>query len=180
MQAEMKFPSALAATDRSPEIPESADAYGWLIGDWELDVRHYWVDVSARGIKGEVHFGWVLEGRAVQDVWIMPRRSERTPELGQTNNSYGTTLRVWDGTIQAWRITWINPVTGARAELIGRWSGKDIVQVGTHADGTPIRWIFSEITPDSFRWTGEALNPDGKTWKLQGEFRAKRAGTGKE
>ena len=43
------------------------------------DVLHYAaVDVSALHIKGEVHFGPVLEGRAVQDVWIMPRRSERT------------------------------------------------------------------------------------------------------
>jgi hypothetical protein len=87
---------------------------------------------------------------------------------------------VWDGILQAWRVSWINPVTGARAELIGRWSGKDIVQIGTHADGTPIRWIFSEITPDSFRWTGEALNPDGQTWRLEGEFRAKRVASVKE
>jgi hypothetical protein len=182
VEAENKesFQPALSAAGRSPEIPESADAYGWLVGSWELDVRHYWVDVAALGIKGEAHFAWVLEGRAVQDVWIMPGRSERTSELGKANNSYGTTLRVWDGTIQAWRVTWINPVTGARAELIGRQIGKDIVQVGTHADGTPIRWIFSEITADSFRWTGEALNPDGKTWKLQGEFRAMRVGQAKE
>ena len=176
IDAEQKadFQAVLAAAGRSREIPESEDCYGWLVGSWDLDVRHYWVDVSGRGLKGEAHFGWVLEGRAVQDVWIMPRRFERGAELGKTNNTYGTTLRVWDENIQAWRVTWINPVTGARAELIGHRSGKDIVQVGTHANGTPIRWVFSEITPDSFRWTGEALNPDGKTWKLEGEFRATR------
>jgi hypothetical protein len=28
----------LAAPGRSPEIPESADAYGWLVGSWDLDV----------------------------------------------------------------------------------------------------------------------------------------------
>ena len=167
------FRTALAASGRAPEIPESADAYGWLVGSWELDVRTYWVDVSARGIKGEAHFGWVLEGRAVQDVWIIPRRSDPKGELDKTN-TYGTTLRVWDASIQAWRISWINPVTSARVELIGRWSGKDVVQVGTYPNGTPIRWIFSEITPDSFRWTGESLQPDGKTWKLEGEFLARR------
>ena len=170
------FQPALAAHGRSPEIPESEDAYGWLIGSWELEVLRYRVDLSTRGIRGEVHFAWALEGRAVQDVWIMPRREERSAEVDKTCNMYGTTLRVWDGAIQAWRVTWMNPVTGARDELIGRRSGKDIVQVGTHANGTPIRWIFSEITQDSFRWTGEALNPDGKTWTLEGEFRAKRVG----
>ena len=169
------FLEVLSPSSRSPEIPESLDVYGWLIGSWELDVYHYKaVDVAARRIKGEVHFGWVLEGRAVQDVWIMPRRSERTTGLDKTNNMYGTTLRVWDAAIQAWHITWINPVTGHREEQIGRRSGKDIVQVGARADGTPTRWVFTEITPDSFHWTGESLLPDGKTWKLEGEFRAKR------
>ena len=168
------FQTALAAEGCSPEISKSSDVYGWLIGSWELDVYRYGVDVSERGIKGEVHFGWVLEGRAMQDVWIMPRRSERTNGLEKTLNMYGTTLRVWDAAIQAWRVTWINPVTGARDELIGRWSGKDIVQTGARADGVPIRWMFTEITSDSFRWTGEVLEADGKTWKLQGEFRARR------
>ena len=72
----------LAASGRSPDIPESADAYGWLIGSWQLNVLHYrGIDVSARGLTGEVHFGWILEGRAVQDVWIMPPRSERTTDM---------------------------------------------------------------------------------------------------
>jgi hypothetical protein len=168
------FRAALAAPGRSLEIPESADAYGWLVGSWELDVRHYWVDVAGRGIKGEVHAGWVLEGRAVQDVWIMPRRSERGGTPDKTLDMYGTTLRVWDASIQAWRITWINPVTGQRDEQVGRWSGKDVVQVGARPDGTPTRWRFTEITPDSFHWIGESLLPDGETWKLGGEFSAKR------
>jgi uncharacterized damage-inducible protein DinB len=166
--------AVLAAPGRSPEIPESADAYGWLVGSWELDVRHYWTDVTARGLKAEAHFAWVLEGRAVQDIWIMPRRAERKAELGKTENMFGTTLRVWDPAIDAWRVTWINPVTGARNELVGRWVGKDVVQVGTHAGATPIRWTFTDITPDSFRWVGESLEPDGRTWKLQGEFLARR------
>jgi hypothetical protein len=173
-EAKMNFTAALAAPGRSPEIPEAADAYGWLIGSWELDIVHYRIDVRARRIKGEVHFGWVLEGRAVQDVWIMPRRSDRTEEVDRTMNMYGTTFRLWDPSIHAWRVTWTNPVTGSRDQLIGRWEGKDVVQVGAHADGTPIRWIFTEITPDSFHWIGEALQPDGKTWKLEGEFRARR------
>jgi len=34
--------------------------------------------------------------------------------------------------------------------------------------------VFTEITPDSFRLIGEALESDGNTWKLEGDFRAKR------
>jgi hypothetical protein len=82
---------------------------------------------------------------------------------------------VWDPAIQAWRISWINPVTGHREEQTGRRIGREIVQIGARADGTPTRWRFTEITPDSFHWIGESLNSDGQTWKLEGEFRAKRA-----
>jgi hypothetical protein len=165
----------LSAPGRAPEIPESADAYGWLVGSRELEVCHYrGVDVSARGIKGEAHFGWTLEGRAVQDVWIMPRRSHRTADMDRKMNMYGTTLRVWEPSIQAWRITWINPAGEHRSEQIGRGSGKDVVQVGARPDGTPTRWRFTEITPDSFHWLGESLKSDGRTWMLEGEFRAKR------
>jgi hypothetical protein len=68
------FPRVLGASGRSAEIPESADVYGWLVGSWELEVLHYaGIDVSSQNIKDEAHFNWVLEGRAIQDVWIMPR-----------------------------------------------------------------------------------------------------------
>ncbi len=87
---------------------------------------------------------------------------------------YGTTLRIWDASIQAWRIRWINPVTNHYEQQIGRRVGNDVVQVGARVDGTATRWRFTEITPNSFHWLGEALNPDGATWKLEGEFRATR------
>ena len=165
----------LAAPGRAKEIPETADAYGWLVGSWELDVRVYWgKDLSTRGIKGEAHFGWALEGRAIQDVWIMPRVADRTGTLDKQMNMYGTTLRVWDPSIQAWQITWTNPAGDHHERQIGRRVGRDVVQIGARPDGTPTRWTFSEITADSFHWTGEALNPDGRTWNLEGEFRATR------
>jgi hypothetical protein len=169
------FLAALPAEERSSDIPESADVYGWLIGSWALDVVHYRaVDVSTQGIKAEAHFAWALEGRAVQDVWIMPRRDERTASLNKNLNMYGTTLRVWDPSIQAWRITWINPASNHVEQQIGRKFGSDIVQIGLRFDGTPTRWRFTEITQDSFHWIGEALQTDGSTWTLEGEFLAKR------
>jgi hypothetical protein len=119
------FATLLSAPGRSPEIPESADVYGWLVGSWALEVLHYAaVDVSGQHIRGEAHFGWVLEGRAMQDVWIMPRYSDRRAGLAKTNDMYGSTLRVWDAAIQAWRMRWINPVSGHREDQIGRRSGR--------------------------------------------------------
>lgn len=169
------FTALLHSAARSPEIPESDDVYGWLVGSWELDVLHYaGVSLASQNIKGEAHFGWVLEGRAIQDIWIMPRVSSRRPGLDRANNMYGTTLRVWDAGVRAWRIRWINPVNGHEERQIGRRIGNDIVQIGARADGTPTRWRFAEIMPDSFHWIGEALETDGKSWNVEGEFFARR------
>jgi hypothetical protein len=169
------FHGALAADARAPEIPESADVYGWLCGSWDLVVLRYRaVDVSGQGLTGEVHAARVLEGRAVQDVWIMPPRDGGVAAADPTMNMYGTTLRSWDASIQAWRIAWTNPVRSHREEQIGNWQGRDIVQNGTRDDGTKTRWSFTEITGDSFHWRGEALYPNGTTWTLEGEFLAKR------
>jgi hypothetical protein len=169
------FHAALAASRRSPEIPETDDLYGWLVGDWELEVLVYWgQNVADRGLRGEVHAGWVLEGRAVQDVWIMPPPAQRSGTLDKQFNMYGTTLRAWDASIAAWRIAWSNPAGDHYETQIGRKSGQDIVQLGHRPDGTSTRWRFTEITPDSFHWLGEALLPDGNTWRLEGEFRAVR------
>ena len=130
---------------------------------------------ASRRRKGEWHFGWALEGRAVQDVWIVPPRGElRHGDAAANVNSYGTTLRVYDPRIDAWQIQWTDPVTQSFLHMIARQQGDDIVQLGNRADGKPIRWSFSEITGDSFRWTGEISDDDGASWRLNVEFLARR------
>ena len=164
----LELNNALITSGRSPEIPEASDLYGFLVGSWALDVRRY-AGVETPGLTGELHAAWVLEGRGVQDTWIMPGRRARAG-VGPAQNMYGTTLRTWDPTLDAWRIAWANPVHSHYEQQIGRRSGKDIVQLGVRANGTATRWMFTEITPRSFHWLGDALGPDGKTWLREGEF----------
>jgi len=134
------FLPILSTSGRSPEIPESADVYGWLVGSWDLDlIRYLAADLRSEHIRGEAHFTWVLEGRAIQDVWIMPSPSDRRQDSDRTNNMYDTTLRAWDPAIQAWRIRWINPVSGHEEHQTGRKIGGEIVQIGARVDGTPTR-----------------------------------------
>ena len=112
---------------------------------------------------GEWHFGWALEGRAIQDVWIVPPRGElRHGDAAAKFNSYGTTLRVYDPDIDAWRIQWTDPVTRNFLQMIGRAEGRDIVQLGTRPDGQLARWSFRDITANSFLWRGEVSADDGR------------------
>ena len=95
--------------------------------------------------------------------------------VDKTRNMYGTTLRVWDPTIQAWRITWVNPGGDQPSSRSAAGVGQRRRPDRRRPTARVTRWTFTDITPDSFRWLGEALQPDGKTWKLEGEFRASRS-----
>jgi hypothetical protein len=87
---------------------------------------------------------------------------------------YGSTLRAWDASIQAWRILWSNPAGDHFEQQIGKRSGRDIVQTGRRPDGSTTRWSFQEITEDSFHWLGESQPVNGQSWLLEGEFLARR------
>lgn len=136
--------------------------YGWLIGDWQFDAAVHRDDGTTHRGQGEIHFVWALDGRAIQDVWILP------------GLFYGTTLRVYDPGIDAWHILWSDPLKQLYTRQIGRARGKNIVQEGTAGDGVPIRWSFTDITADSFRWLGERSLDGGASWQLQAEFLARR------
>ena len=169
------FLEALGAHGPAADRAGKMDLYGRFVGSWELDVTQIADDGTKRRRPGEWHFGWALEGRAIQDVWIVPPRGEqRHGDAAARVNSYGTTLRVYDPDIDAWRIQWTDPVTRNFLSMIGRAQGENIVQLGTRADGALIRWSFSEITPDSFLWRGEVSAGQGASWRLNVEFTARR------
>ena len=168
------FLTILPAAGCSPEIPPEDDVYGRLIGSWDLEIESHDDQGDVRKSRGEAHFARVLEGRAVQDVFINPRRSERGPSSPKFANWFGTTIRIYDPALRAWRVWWFNPRDGVRAELIGRRVGNVIFQEGKFPDGTPIRWTFSDLATDSFRWRGERLERDGHSWRLQVEFHGRR------
>ena len=154
--------------------------YGQFIGSWDTDiVTHEQNGVEHRG-NGEIHAGWVLEGRAIQDVWMIPRLQDRrpgAPQLPGAGNWYGTTLRIYDPSLDAWRILWNDPATGFFTQQTGRARGQDIVQEGKLATGAILRWSFTQITAHSFRCLGEHSADDGVSWWLQVEVFARRAGS---
>jgi hypothetical protein len=166
---------ALLATSAHPSLGAAADLYAWLVGSWNVDVTDFGDDGMPRHGDGEWHFAWVLEGRALQDVWIVPMRAERAREPASVvGNRYGTSLRVYDRETATWRVTWINPVTGAEDHLVGRREGEDVVQTGIDREGRLMRWTFTDITPDGFRWLGETSADDGASWRLDAEFVGRR------
>jgi hypothetical protein len=133
-------------------MAEKLQLFGQFVGSWDARVVNYKPDGShIQTVEAEWHFGWVLEGRAIQDVWIAPKRSLRAAG-GNAPGDYGATIRFYDKNIDAWRSTWIGPVKGYVIPFIARQIGDEIVLEGKLAEGTEVKWIFSEITKESFRW----------------------------
>jgi hypothetical protein len=154
---------ALLAQGPAPDRAEKMDLYGWLVGQWVMDGALH-RDEGRYEAPGEIHAAWVLEGRAIQDVWILP------------GVFYGSTLRVFDPGLDAWHILWSDPMRQYYTRQIGRARGMDIVQEGTNSDGVSVRWSFTERTATSFHWLGERQLAGGD-WKLEAEFFARRAGS---
>ena len=157
------FVEVLSADGPAPDRANQMDLYGWLVGSWEMDAVVHADDGTTHRGRGEVHAGWVLAGRAIQDVWILP------------GVFHGTTLRVYDPGRDAWHILWSDPLRQYFGRQLGRAQGKDIVQLGTNDAGETTRWSFCDITPDAFVWRGERSPDGGATWQLQAEFRIRRA-----
>ena len=170
------FAEILHADGPDMERATELELYSWIVGRWELDVTPTPDDGTPHRGQGEIYAGWVLQGRAIQDVWMIPRLPDRQPgikPLPGAGNWYGTTLRIYDPNLDAWRILWSDPATNFFAQQIGRAEGTEIVQTGPDPRGGTMRWIFSEIRPDSFHWTGERA-PDDRNWRREVDIRARR------
>jgi hypothetical protein len=145
------------------EFADKLMLFGRLIGSWDIVGRFLDEDGNViRESTGEWHFGWVLEGRVIQDVIISPPREGRLP--GEQSKSYDTAIRAYDPKIDAWRVTIVAPIYGATVNLIAQEHGDEIWLEGPGPANDPVRWTFSEFSDERVRWQGFVSKDEGLTW----------------
>lgn len=166
---------ALAARGPAQSLGGRAGEFGRLIGSWNVEVFDAEGDGAKRVSEGEWHFAWVLEGRAIQDVLVVPRRRDRHPGMPPKGNRYTTALRIFDLAIDAWRVFRIDPLNRTWLAMIARQEKDRLVSQGSDESGKLVRKTMFDLSDDAFRVREEASHDGGATWQTHMELRALRA-----
>jgi hypothetical protein len=162
----------LSATGPHPSLDDQAEVVGRLIGTWDVEYTSFAKDGKATHRTGEFIVGWVMDGRAIQILWIVDPSETRTDREVYTN------LHWFDPKSQAWRSAFVDPEHGSLARFTGGPVGHDRFVLETQDFGSQQnRWSANDIRPASFVWRDEASSDGGKTWTLQAEYQMKRRGT---
>jgi hypothetical protein len=159
----------LGATGPAPSLARPLQAFGRFVGDWALYPPDPGPGASGPTERvGSASFRWVLGGTAIQDVWgPLDARTGRTVPVG-------TTVRFYDTRIRAWRSTWLCPYDRSARRFVGRAEPGRIVLRELDRPERAERWIFSEITPNAFRWHAEARPRKGAPRRVIEEYRIRR------
>ncbi len=156
----------LPASKADQKLATKLKLFGQFVGDWEIrDQRFPGSDRRREVIRAsEAHFNWILAGRAIQDVWgpVDSKSGKLIPA--------GTTIRYYDTKLNAWRSTWISPLQSEVRRFIGRKIKEKIVLQEENRGLRTERWIFSDITPDSFRWYAVRRRKQGGPWQTVEEM----------
>ena len=73
------------------ELKDKLMLFGQFAGTWEYESQYFLPDGKTARAKGEIHFGWILSGTAIQDamtgVVLDPRPGFHEPGLGRLCDS---------------------------------------------------------------------------------------------
>ncbi|MBG0808346.1 hypothetical protein IY145_03025 [Methylosinus sp. H3A] len=97
------FLEGLASKGPAAEYADQLMLYGQFVGDWLAEATEFAADGTVTHSHWDIRFDWVLEGRAIQDLWITPPREGKEVSWSQVGidirrPSASTTLRSTPGT----------------------------------------------------------------------------------
>jgi hypothetical protein len=163
--------TTLKALGPHPSLGDQAKVFGRIVGSWDGEYTEFSKDGKTTHSSGEWIFGWVMDGRAIQDLFIIHPSAERKERY------IGTSLRFFDPKSHTWSVTFIDPEYGAIETLTGGAVGDDrVVLLSKDENGKERRWSLNDIRPDSWVFRDEASSDGGKTWRLREEDQMRRRG----
>lgn len=164
---------ALRAAGPYPPLRDELMLFGQFVGVWDMHVHLF--DESGNTTydqDAEWAFGWVLDGRAIQDVLTGP--NYRTGGTAPGERGIGTSIRTLEPGTSTWRVYFVSAAGKESILLRARQVGDEIWVEGPDTDGSQLRWTFTNIEPDRFHWKGFTSPDRGVTWRMEQEMLATR------
>lgn len=158
----------LQAMGPAPSLGNQAKVFGRFVGTWNVDYGEIAEDGKVTHFKGELVVGWVMDGHALQDLFIA------YPTAKHKERTMGTTIRFFDRKSGKWHVVYVEPPTNTVVELTGGQVGDRIILYGKDRNGALMRWSFNDIKENSFVWRDEKSRDGGKTWRLTEEHHMTR------
>lgn len=167
-----QFVDALIAEEPNPQYKDKLMLFGQFVGSWEFTWEYLDEKGEKTKEKGEWIFSWVLNGNAVQDIFITPARQEKG-RCSIPDREYGSTLRIYNPQKDAWDIFY---GCHGEATLLEARQVDDKIELNwiNRLPNKDMKWVFSEITEQSFHWQCLWSEDNGSTWGLGHEYFAKR------
>lgn len=158
-----KFIEALVSEEKNEKIPKEYDWYASLIGDWDFDYHS-----NGNHVEGEWIFRRVLEGMAIEDLFICPSRA--TKEINpQPDGEYGVAIRMFNVQNKCYDMTYICSRYTQFLEV-----KKENNMIICTVKNTPNeKWVFSDITSKTFRWQNITVLDNGE-WQVNSNIYARR------
>jgi hypothetical protein len=93
---------------------------------------------------------------------------------GTSIAEYGSTFRAYNPAIDAWNVVWVGAINGTLRTFVARQVADQIVMECTNPSQGVSRWIFEQVTPNSFHWRSESADGSEGPWRLREEMRVSR------
>jgi hypothetical protein len=152
-------------------LGDESKALSRVIGAWDVEYADFLKDGTVTHRSGEFIVGWVLDGRVVQDLWIVD------PSAAGKDREVYTTVYYLDPKTRAWHATFVDPESASVLSFTGGAAGSDRFVLETpDTNSKTTRWSFNDIRPGSFVWRDEQSSDGGNTWRLKSEYHMKRRG----
>jgi len=165
------FSNALVCETCKDELRERLNMFGQFVGEWDFEGIIAKGTPNEQRAPGEWIFSWILNGTAIQDVFICPSRKECEKNTS-LNGEYGTTIRFYNQAIDSWDMFY--GLSGTTHILEGKQVGEQIIVNNKSETDGLTQWVFSDITPTSFHWQNRTSYDNGITWNVNFELFATR------
>jgi len=166
-----EFQNALISEFPKSELEEKLSLFGQFVGEWDFEGVFEKGTPDEWRVPGEWFFSWILDGTAIQDVFICPTRKER--EINpHPDAEYGTGIRFFNPSTDTWSVCYglYGKMSVFEAKQV---ENQIIVRNKDESEGLN-QWVFSDVTTNAFHWQNRTSYDGGNTWCVNFELFARR------